>query len=263
MIRYLTILYFTCILTRCESRKEEGNTTGLPQQETELKNQVQKFPDSLILRENLIQYYRDNGNYVRAISETENAINRDSSDARLYDIKAILHFENGDTLQAIQSFEKAITLQPSPEYLISLGTLYAQTRNPQALRLAEALLKIDKEKAGKQALFIKGLYYTYNNEKLQAINFFDQALGQNYTFMEAYREKAIALYDLGKYNEALAVLDKAVTLQNNFDEGYYYRGRTLEKLGRKQEAVESYQRALMYDPEYIEAKDALARLGFK
>jgi hypothetical protein len=37
----------------------------------------------------------------------------------------------------------------------------------------------------------------------------------------------------------------------------------LEKLKRTDEAIESYQRALMYDPEYIEAKDALARLGIK
>ena len=79
--------------------------------------------------------------------------------------------------------------------------------------------------------------------------------------MEAYREKAIALYDLGKYKEALAVLDKAVTLQNGFDEGYYYKGRCFEKLNKIPEAIEMYERALMYDKDYVEAKEALAKLG--
>ena len=81
--------------------------------------------------------------------------------------------------------------------------------------------------------------------------------------MDAYREKAIALYDLSRYKEALAVLDKAVTLQNNFDEGYYYRGKCLEKLNRIEEAIESYQSALMYSPDYTEATEALQRLGVK
>ena len=63
--------------------------------------------------------------------------------------------------------------------------------------------------------------------------------------------------------EALAVLDKALTLQNNFEEGYYFRGRCLEKLNRPMEAVEAYQMALSYDPQYVEAKEALAKLGVK
>ena len=112
----------------------------------------------------------------------------------------------------------------------------------------------------KEALFIKGFYYNYTNEKYKAIGFFDQCINLSFTFMEAYREKAIALYDLKKYNEALNVLDKALLIQNNYDEGYFYKGKTLEKLNRNNDAIDSYQRALMYDPEYIEAKKAITRL---
>lgn len=81
--------------------------------------------------------------------------------------------------------------------------------------------------------------------------------------MEAYREKAMALYDLGQYNESLAVFEKALTIKNNYEEGYYFRGKVLEKLNRRDEAIESYQQALLLDPSYIEAKDALSRLGIK
>jgi tetratricopeptide (TPR) repeat protein len=147
--------------------------------------------------------------------------------------------------------------------MISLGTLYAQTKNNKALSISDTLLRYHKPDAEKEALFIKGLYYTYMNEKLKSISFFDQCIAISFTFMDAYREKAIALYDMGKYKEALNVLDKAITLQNRFEEGYYYRGMCLEKLQQVPEAVESYQMALQYDPEYTEARDALARLGFK
>jgi tetratricopeptide (TPR) repeat protein len=125
------------------------------------------------------------------------------------------------------------------------------------------LIYANKAEAEKEALFIKGLYFSRTGNKKKAISFFDGCLALNYSFMEAYREKAEALYDLGNYNEALKVLNKAVTLQNNFDEGYYFMGKNLEKLNKIPEAIEMYQRALMYDPGYIEAKEALARLGIK
>jgi tetratricopeptide (TPR) repeat protein len=258
------IFYGLLFLASCNSGKKEDDTTNLlPAKETELKLLVNQYPDSAILRETLIQYYRDHGNYDQALGETNNAIKKDSTNPRWFDIKAILHFEDGDTLHAINAFEKALSIYPSPEYFISLGTLYAQTRNPKALAVADELTHNKDFKAEKEGIFIQGLYYSYTNEKQKAVSFFDKALALNYTFMEAYREKAIALYDMGKYEEALGILDKAVTLQNNFDEGYYYRGKVLEKLNHTDEAIESYQRALMYDPEYIEAKDALSRLGVK
>jgi tetratricopeptide (TPR) repeat protein len=78
--------------------------------------------------------------------------------------------------------------------------------------------------------------------------------------MYANREKAIALYSQTKYEEAIKVLNRAVTLQNNFDEGYFWLGKCYEKLNRKDEAIESYQNALLYDKNYIEAREALDRI---
>ena len=113
------------------------------------------------------------------------------------------------------------------------------------------------------AFFITGLYSSYAGNKEDAIANFNKALGISYTYMPAYVEKALALYDLGKNKEALAVLDRAITLQNNFDEGYYWLGRCLEKLNRPNDAIEEYKTALMYAPDYVEAQDALTRLGVK
>jgi tetratricopeptide (TPR) repeat protein len=144
-----------------------------------------------------------------------------------------------------------------------LGSLYAQTRNIKALDMADALLQTKLPETEKEALFIKGLYFNYTGEKIKAIGFFDKTLNMDNRHMFAYREKGIALYDLGKYEAAITVLDKAVTLQNNFDEGYYWLGRCLEKLNKPNDAVEEYKTALLYSPDYTEAKEALTRLGAK
>lgn len=216
-------------------------------------------PDSLLAWENLIQYYRDNNNYPKALSIVDSAINKDSESERLFYIQGTLQYENEDTSAAIKSFEKAVSLKSTPENNLFLCTLYAETKNSRALTMADDLSskwKISPEKT----FFIKGIYYSSINDKLKAIQLMDECLRLNFTYMEAYREKALALYDLHKYDEALQVLNKAVTLQNSYEEGYYYIGKCLEKLNRYPDASEAYRKALLYDPNYLEAKEALDKI---
>ncbi len=266
MNKYIVFGLLIIFFSSCNDEKADKvpqNTSSSPSAEQLLMDDIKQYPDSLILKENLIQYYRENGNYDNALKEVNNAIQKDTANPRLWQIKAMLHVENEDTLSAINSFEKTVRLFPTPSDIISLGTLYADTKNPASLQMADALIAIDNNKAEKEALFIKGLYYSAINEKEKAIGFFNKCLEINYSFMYAYREKCIALYDLGKYKEALEVITKAITLQNGYEEGYYYEGRCLEKLNRMADAIESYQTALMYAPDYIEAREALAKLGVK
>ena len=261
---YMKFICFFLILVFfqfCNTKKdaEPQNKTELSQEDF-LKNAIKQYPDSLKLIENLSAYYLDVQNYDAALAQINNAIGKDSNNAQLRDYQSIIYAAKGDTMEAIKSLENAITILPDPQYVIGLGALYAQTKNPLALTMADALLMADKAAAQKEAYFIKGIYYSYINEKEKAIPFFDKAISIQYTFMDAYLEKGIALYDLKKYSEAATLLEKAVTIQNNFDRGYYYLGRCFEKLNKKDEAIEAYQMALQYDPNYLEAKDALGKL---
>ena len=228
-----------------------------------LKDSIAKFPGSLLLKEQLIQFYRDNEDLDKAIATANDALQKDSLNDKLWDIKGTLNFENGDTLNAIRSFETALKLNPSPRFLILLGSLYAQTKNSKALAIADALLQTKLPETEKEAYFIKGFYYNYTGDYNQAISFFDKCLSLDHMHMFAYREKGIALYEMGKYNDAITVLDKAVTLQNSFDEGYYWLGRCLEKLNKPNDAIEEYRMALMYSKDYTQAQEALERLGAK
>lgn len=258
------ILACFMLLAACnQSEKGTAAHSALPPKEQELTEMVNRYPDSAILLENLVQYYRDNGDYGSAIQRMGNALQKDSTNARFWDIMATLQFENNDTLAAIRAFEKSVDLYPKPDVIISLGVLYAQTQNPKALAIADGLIQADKAAAQKEASFIKGLYYSYSGNKQKAIPFFDACLGLDYTFMNAYQEKAIALYDLGQYAQSIDVLTRATTLQNNFETGYYWLGRNYEKINKPAQAIEAYQTALLYDPQFIEAKDALGRLGVK
>jgi tetratricopeptide (TPR) repeat protein len=265
MKQTITILFAIILFSSCNNAVKEQPVTQqqIPVQEKEMKDAIDKYPDSLLLRENLIQYYQDNGNFDVAIAEINKTIQIDSTDAKLWDKKAELYLLQDDTANAIRSYQKAIDIFPDPQFIMSLGWLYAKTKNNMALAMADALIIGKNAKADKEANLIKGLYYSSIGEKQKAITFFDNCLALDYTFMFAYREKGITLYDMGKYEEALKVLDKAVTLQNKFDEGYYWMGRCFEKLNKPNDAIESYRTALLYNPDFVEAKDALAKLGAK
>ncbi len=225
-----------------------------------IKNEIKQHPDSLMLKENLIEAYRNQGYYDSAISVADQEIKKDSGSAYLWNIKASLYFENGDTMNAINSLKHAIDIYPLPEYLVALGTVYAEIKDPKSLLIADELLRANKTKSGKDAYFIKGIYYNYINEPKKAIANLDSCLNLDFTYMYAYREKGIALYTEKKYEDALNVLKRAVTIQNNFDEGYYWMGKCYEKLNKKDKAIQSYQNALLYDKDFIEAKEALNRL---
>jgi tetratricopeptide (TPR) repeat protein len=265
MKQILTIFLSTLLFLACNNAAQEQPVTQqqIPVQEKEMKDAITKYPDSMLLREKLMQYYYANGNIDLALSETTNAILKDSNNPTLWDKKAQLYLEKDDTTNAINAYERAIEIFPDPQYIMSAGWLYAQTKNPDALVMADGLLMGKNARADKEAHLIKGLFYSATGDKQKAISFFDNCLAIDYTYMNAYREKAIVLYDMALYKDAVKVLTKAVTLQNKFDEGYYWLGRCFEKLNNSNDAIESYKNALLYNPDYVEAKDALGKLGAK
>lgn len=265
-IKLVITVFIGCVLFSCkdgDEQKDATNTSSAISKEAELKAAVDKNPDSILLVQNLVEYYSIGQNYDAALATVDKALKIDIANPFLWDMKSLVAGQKGDTAQAISAMEKAIQILPNPEFVISLGALYAETSNPKALELADALLLGSKAKAEKEANFIKGLYFSFKNEKEKAIPFFDKCMLLDYTFVQAYLEKALALYETKKYAAAAEVLKKAITVQNQFDKGYYYLGQCYEKLNRTQEAIDVYQIALTIDPNYIEVKDALGKLGVR
>ncbi len=257
-MKYLSYLLALFMLA-CNN--EEGSTANniAPSKEKQLTDAVKQFSDSVIMVENLAQFYRENGDYEKALSAINNAIKKDSTKTKYWHMKAVLHYENEDTTQAIAALEKSILLSKDLNDILLLAKIYAETKNPDALALCEILVK--QNKFVKEAVFIKGTYFKNINDAAKAIIYFDEAISMSYTFMEPYGEKAKILYGRQKYMDALIVLDKAVKIQNNYPEGYFFMGRCFEKLNRWEDAKESYETALIYDKDYEEAKEALAKLG--
>ena len=164
MIKLIAVLLvLLTIITSCNNQNHPKEnikeTADFPSaSEKILRDSIAKFPESLLLKEELIQLYRDSANFDKAITTVDQFLQTDSLNDRLWDIKATLHFENDDTLNAVKSFETALNINPQPRYIILLGSLYAQTKNLKALDMADFLLKAKIAHTDKEAFFIKGLY---------------------------------------------------------------------------------------------------------
>jgi predicted O-linked N-acetylglucosamine transferase (SPINDLY family) len=69
----------------------------------------------------------------------------------------------------------------------------------------------------------------------------------------AWSNKGVALYELKRYQEAIADYDKALTLKPDYAEAYSNKGATLNELKRYEEAIAHYDKALSLKPDYAEA----------
>ncbi len=70
-----------------------------------------------------------------------------------------------------------------------------------------------------------------------------------------------ALGALGRYDEAIEQLQKAIDLQPLNPEAYHNRAVIHERRGDGAAAVHDYQTALRYNPQYQPSRDSLVRLG--
>lgn len=230
-----------------------------PSPEKAMQEAIRLFPDSPLLRENLIQFYRDSGYYDKALRETFESLKKDSLQPRWWYIAATLYCEKGDTSEAIATLKKNPNLSLDKMSTVLLSTLLAYRKDSLSLAFSDNLMTSLMD-AAKEGYFIKGLYYFKTGQLNTALHMLDSCLLQSYTFMDAYREKALVLGTMNKWVQAADVMNKAVTVQNNYAEGHYLLGYCLEKTGNTDEATDAYETALRYDPTFAEAREALQRM---
>ncbi len=70
---------------------------------------------------------------------------------------------------------------------------------------------------------------------------------------EAWFKKGNTLRELGKYNEALASYDKAIELNPKYADAWIGRGISLNNLEKYNEALASYDKAIKLNPKYANA----------
>jgi len=84
------------------------------------------------------------------------------------------------------------------------------------------------------------------NEKIlfeEAVKSFDDTLKKDAKHYQALNNKALALYEMGDADAALASLDKAISVRPKYFEAYFNKGTILEAQGKSKEAEKAFEKA--------------------
>ena len=154
--------------------------------------------------------------------------------------------------------ERAVRLMPEfPDTHANLGSvLRAEGEIDAAAACFEKALEL--EPANGLVANNLGLVRMAQDRPLEALGCFSQARALMPGQPDILVNVAIAKLGIGQVKGAIADLDMMAEAAPKNARGHYWRGRALAQAGRAADAKSAYQTALVLDPEYKEAKDALA-----
>ena len=224
-----------------------------------LETSVRKFPDNPEFRRRLSEAYFQAGRSKEAMDQYDTLLEADSLNFEAWYEKALLLVELGDTAAAIDALARSYSLQPLTMNGLALANLYAETKNPLAITVADDLIRKDSL-AVLDPLYVKGIYYSNTRQYPQALEQFEQCIRTDWKFTDAYIEKGIILYELKNIDEALQTFKMATTVSPANPDAYYWQGRCYEAASKKDEAMDNYIRAFSLDRKFTEAKEAIERL---
>jgi len=98
-----------------------------------------------------------------------------------------------------------------------------------------------------------------DGEYQRALDKYDQALNEDPNHLHALRGRARSLMQLGRPTQALAAFNIAISLAPGFGATYANRGILHDRMGRYENAIEDYARALELDPELADGPHWLTR----
>lgn len=232
-----------------------------PEERTEfLQTCEKKYPGDSEFNRLLGEAYIEAGNNKAALEIYDNLLKKDSLDFESWYERGLVLEQLKDTASAIIALKKAHSLQPVNTYALELAHLYAEMKNPIALKICDEVDARDSAKEMVDPYFIKGIYYSNTKQYKQAITAFDSCIRRDWKFSEAYIEKGIAFFKQQNYDEALNTFRLAATVSNMDPDAYFWMGRCYEAVNKKDEALIYYERALALDRNFVEAQQAIKRL---
>jgi tetratricopeptide (TPR) repeat protein len=225
-----------------------------------LKKCIQQYPAATEFKRRLGEAYTQAGRSKEALSLYDELLKNDPANFEALYEKGMLYTKMKDTASAITVLEKSYQLQPILQNGLALANLYAETKNEKTIALCDSLQQRDTTRQFVDPIFLKGIYYSNIKDYPKAISLFDDCINRDWKFIEPYLEKGIIFYEQKNYDEAIKTFQFAITVTYTNPDAYYWIGRCCEAIGKKDEALDYYYKALAFDKNFTEAREAIKRL---
>ena len=262
----ITIFCFSC---KEEQKKDTAQTFNeavviLPESVQQLLNETLKDSNNITKQVELVQQLDSLGFQKLALEHLDKLISKDSLNNEYWLKRGQFCKVLEDTPSAIKAFHYAARIYPNPISLMELANLYAETKNQKTISVCNQLMKMHPDGSyDAQANFFIAVYYSKLNDITNAIKYFNISIEKDFHFDDAYIEKGYLLYNNKKFDAALKVFQQLVAVNQTSADGYYWVGKTLETLNKKDEALKNYQKALVFNDQLKEASNAINRINRK
>ena len=226
-----------------------------------LQDAIAQIPTSIGLQIMLAKGYQSRNNLEAALEILNRLLAQFPGQLDALVMKAEILKARNNTTALLQTLETAHSFAPDDlEVMHMLAFVYAESKNPRALNLADSLIEADAGSRRAEPFYYKGVYYANLGRPEEAIRQFDAAIARNYNFLDAYINKGAVYYDQKKLAKAMEVFALANRISPDEAEPYYWMAKTQEAAGNKTEARLNYQRAYGLDKTLEEAREAAERL---
>ncbi|ACV24685.1 tetratricopeptide repeat protein [Methanocaldococcus fervens] len=212
----------------------------------EIKNEKEMEISNILLSLTyLIKSYecRDKGNFLESAYYLEKALELNPNLKLAKFLKAILLMILGDIQRSTKYLEEIAKDSKDPITYTLLGQCYELSGNfDKALECYEKSLGIDEKFA--LVVFFKSLCVGISDECDKTLTYCDKLIANSPDFVPAYIIKADLLRRLGRYEEALHCLNRALDLKSNDKNAMYLKALILKKMGKYDESLKYYEKLI-------------------
>ena len=201
------------------------------------------------------------GKYTHALIDLNYFLKTDTTDTDLYYNKGICCMQLGDFQLATQSFERVTRDKPE-----DTGAYYKIAQCKLALgdtlgtfEACDSILSI--KSCHVQVFNLRGVIYLDKKDYAKALKEFETAIVCSPVFMEGFLNRGITNMKMGKYQNALYDINKAITLNPGSGMAYLIRAQIKDKT-KDTSACEDLEKAMMLGQEVsVDMQEEICQKG--
>lgn len=227
-----------------------------------LKLAAQRFPDRIQTLLKLSEFQLIVRKHGDALATLDKVLQRDPQNAEAFYMAGRVALDKGDTTNAIASLQRSVKIDvDNADAWFFLGRIFSNRLNPIAVQYYDNALRVDSTYL--EAQEFKAVYFKRRGQFDKAFEIYRDLLLRDPDYANAYFDMGAIYLELDSFSKAYDNFNIATKVDPIFVKAYYYRGVASEKMGNLEAALADYKQANGMSPEYQEAKDARARLEKK
>jgi tetratricopeptide (TPR) repeat protein len=224
------------------------------------QQQLDRWPDDFLLRENFALFLKASGDLPSAIAECQRVHYLIPQDYVPYFQLGQLLAGEGQWSEAESDLRAALKIHPPlSEGWLELGNVLAAQKKFTEALACFAVAREQRPQDG-QTIFRMGKVHALMGHPTEALRDYREAAKLAPADWEIQFQLGGALDEANQLDEALAAFATASRLNPGWSRTHYNYGAVLAKIGRLDEAQREFSETLRLEPAYQNAREALAKL---